>query len=517
MSEFADSTDACLSDLLRRHARTQGGRAAVTADGHTISWSELDTRATAVAGALEAAGAVNGARVAVLDRNSAELIEVFHGAARAGAVTVPLNWRLSPPELAKVLRDADPTVVIVHHKLRTALPENLAATVVVIGDDRPHGYQQWIANAPAPDVDGAAPDLDEPVLQLYTSGTTDVPKGVLITQRNLNTTVRSSTGWGITTDARCLVAMPMFHIGGFSMAAIALHHGVHTIILRDSAPASLLETLHREQVTHTFLVPTMIDMLLDQPDIHSRDLSALRAIVYGASPITPALLRRTLDNLGCPLFGVYGLTETTGAITQLHPEDHDPGGTREHLLRSVGRPYPWVELRTVDVHTGEPTLACTAGEVVVRSGSVTPGYHQRPVDTATVIDCDGWLHTGDIGYLDDDGYLTINDRIKDMIITGGENVYPVEVEAVLAEHPSVAQVAVIGLPHPRWGEAVHAVVVPRPGATPNSKDIINFARSKLAGYKCPKEIDIVPELPTGPTGKILKRALRQARVCPGSG
>jgi long-chain acyl-CoA synthetase len=281
------------------------------------------------------------------------------------------------------------------------------------------------------------------------------------------------------------------------------------VLVSDFDAESVLDTLERLRVTNAVLVPTMLQMLTAVPGAGERDYAALRSIAYGAAPITTTVLKASLRTFGCALFGLYGLTESTGGVVALEPEDHDPGGPREHLLRSAGRPYPWVELRVADPLSRRPLGPREVGEVWLRGPNITPGYFNRPAETAAALTPDGWLRTGDGGYVDEDGFLFLTDRIKDMIVTGGENVYPVEVEEALAQHAAVADVAVIGVPHPHWGEAVKALVVPRPGARPAAEDLIAFARERLAGYKLPRSVDFVAELPRTPSGKVLKRELRE--------
>jgi long-chain acyl-CoA synthetase len=257
------------------------------------------------------------------------------------------------------------------------------------------------------------------------------------------------------------------------------------------------------------LVPTMLQMLTAVRGATERDYCALRSIAYGAAPITTPVLKASLRTFGCALFGLYGLTESTGGVVALEPEDHDPGGPREHLLRSAGRPYPWVELRIADPAGGGRVGAREVGEVWLRGPNITPGYFNRPHETSAALTPDGWLRTGDRGHFDAEGLLFIDGRDDDMIISGGENVYPAEVENALAGHPAVADVAVIGVPDPRWGEAVKALVVARRGARPAPEALIAFARERLAGYKLPRSVDFVDELPRTPSGKVLKRALRE--------
>ncbi|MEU9065168.1 long-chain-fatty-acid--CoA ligase [Streptomyces sp. NPDC048430] len=498
-----------VADLTRRHAAERGDHPALTQDDQTITYSELDERANRIANALRADGVGEGDRIAVLDKNSIETVEILAGAWKIGAVLTPLNWRLTARELSSVAEDAGAVILFAGPEFADTA-EHVAVAVgsivktVQLGPD----YERWLAEAPADDT-GFRGDLDTVVYQVYTSGTTGRPKGVLTTNRTLSVAEDGAHSWGVDGDSVTLIAMPMFHAGGLGCALLGLLTGASGVVVREFVPQTLLDLIVEERITNTFLVPAVIGMLVDLPGAAERDYSALRSIAYGSSPITPALLRRALSTFGRPLFQLYGLTETQGGIVQLDADDHDPGGPREHLLRTAGKPYPWVELRIVDPADGSDLPAGTPGEILVKSVVNTPGYHNQPDTTAALLDADGWLHTGDIGSLDGEGYLTISDRLKDMIVTGGENVFPVEVEVVLADHPDVAGVAVVGRPHPTWGEAVVAVVVPQPGTTPDADGLIAFARTRLAGYKLPKSVDFVEALPLGPTGKVLKRELRR--------
>ena len=279
----------------------------------------------------------------------------------------------------------------------------------------------------------------------------------------------------------------------------------------------MLDLLERERVTNPIFVPTMLQMMTSVAGGPARDYSALRTIVYGASPITTTQLRHALATFGCDLLGLYGLTESTGGVVHLDGDDHDPAGPRQHLLRSAGRPYEWVELKVVDPATLKAVPAGAVGEVWLRAPNVMAGYFRRPEETAAAITDDGWLRTGDGGYVDAEGYLFLTDRIKDMIVSGGENIYPVEVEEVLSQHAGITEVAVIGVPDERWGEAVRAVVVRRDGSTVAADELICFARERLASYKLPRAVDFVDDLPRTPTGKVLKRELRTRYAMPVSG
>jgi long-chain acyl-CoA synthetase len=494
-----------VADVVREYAQTQPTADAVVVDDRTLTYADLDDRSNRLAQLLLACGAEPAARIAYLDTNAIEAAELLFACAKAGLVFVPLNWRLTEAELQVILENARPAILIAGPAfVDVATRLRAPGTLLVIGDE----YEHALATQPSDDPSHASA-LDDVVLQLYTSGTTGLPKGVLTTHRNMEAVARdASPAWHVDGDSVSLAAMPMFHIGGLGWLFVSLYNGARTLVVPAVDAPSMLEQIERERVTNAFLVPTLLQMLTAVPGAADRDYSALRSIAYGASPITTSVLKAVAATFRCPLFQLYGLTETTGAIVQLDADDHDVGGPREHLLRSAGRPYPWVELRIADSEAGGPAAPGEIGEVWVRSASNTPGYFERPDETTALLTADGWLRTGDGGYLDDEGYLFLTDRIKDMIVSGAENVYPIEVEEVLSQHPGVAEVAVIGTPHERWGETVTAVVVPRAEAAPSSDALVEFARERLAGYKLPRVIDFVDELPKTPTGKVLKRDLR---------
>jgi long-chain acyl-CoA synthetase len=386
------------------------------------------------------------------------------------------------------------------------VPADLGVPVVVLGA----AYEQWLAVAD--DTDPAAPvSSEDVVLQLYSSGTTGRPKGAMITSANLALTARmAATAWRMGPDSVNLVASPLFHIGGAGYGLTTLSQGGHTVLVREAAAAVLLAEVQRHRVTHAFWVPAVVQSVLDAPDVEQADLSSLQLVGYGGAPMTEALLTRAIDRLGCGFLGVYGMTETSGTVLVLPAQDHDPGGPRAHLLRSVGRPLPWVEMSIRDPLTGEPAPDGAVGEIWVRSGQNMAGYWDQPAVTADTLVEDGWLRTGDAAHLDPEGFVFLHDRLKDMIISGGENVYPAEVENALAAHPAVADVAVIAIPHARWGETVKAVVVLRPGASLSLDEVVAFTRERLARYKCPTSLDIVDALPRNASGKVLKKDLRAA-------
>ena len=503
---------ATTADLIAIRAKEHGDRPAVTFEGRTLTYAELDRRSERVAAALAAEGVGRAERVACLAHNSPAHFELLFACAKLGAVFVPVNWRLAPAELAGVLDDSTARLLVCSgdllpglEKVRHDLPR--LDRVVVLGDE----YEAWLDTGGEGAVTDRPADVgpDDVALQMYTSGTTGRPKGVMLANRNLWSVVPITEEWGLQTESVVMVCMPLFHLSGMGWSLPTFYQGGHVVLLADPDPVAILDAIPRYGVTDTLFVPALIQFLLGHPSMAGADVSSLQTVYYGGSPITEETLLAALDRFGCSFVQLYGLTECAGLATHLAAADHDPGGPRAHLLRSIGLPAGRIEVRVVDPGSGAEQPAGEVGEIWVRSGGVMAGYWNQPEATAEVIDGEGWLRTGDAAYRDSDGYLFIYDRVKDMIVSGGENVFPAEVENALHSHPAVGDVAVIGVPDERWGETIKAVVVPAPGADVVEAELIVFAREHLAHYKCPTSVDVVEALPRNATGKILKRQLRE--------
>jgi len=507
-----------VADVVRRFAReTPDARALTFVDAHatktTQTFAELNERSSKTANALLDAGVGHGERVAILAINAPVFFELGFATSKIGAALVGLNWRLAPLEIEAILADAGATLLIVDRELDHQLTDGVRAMdgIEIVTD------LEWQARVDAADAADPRHDVsgDDIVFILYTSGTTGVPKGAQLTNHNMvHTTLIASQPYRMTSASTNLVAMPLFHVGGMGYGLSGFCVGGHTVLRRDADPTAIIDNMETERVTHAFFVPAVIQMLLDVPGADEADLSSMEVMVYGAAPIGDAVLRRAISVFGCGFLQAYGMTETAGAIVGLDPEDHDPDGDRAHLLRSCGRAFPWVEIRLVDpdsIANGTPTDVehGQVGEIWTRSAQNTPGYRNRPEATAEALTSDGWLRTGDAAYGDENGYLFLFDRFKDMIVSGAENVYPAEVENVLYDHPDIAEVAVIGVPDEKWGETVKAIAVARPGHTIEADSLIELCQSRLAKYKCPTSVDVVDVLPRNASGKVLKTELRE--------
>ncbi|MGQ0622620.1 MAG: long-chain-fatty-acid--CoA ligase [Panacagrimonas sp.] len=502
-----------LADIPRHYGRMRPHRPALIDALGTRSFDELDEVSNRIASAVVASGIKPGSHLGFFGKNSARYFELFFGAAKAGCAITPLNWRLASAELVPVIEDAQCPLIFVDRELEQALKtvENLCKqsfTTVVFDSTsaEPGAFDQWMAQG-----DGRDPQLsihpDDTAVLIYTSGTTGKPKGVQLTHGSLGYMrlcehLEPAYEW--RDGDVMLTVMPVFHLVGTGLSVQALYNGAAVSILPALEPGKLLQLIARDRPTICALVPTAIQMVLDHPDAKTADFSSLRLVMYAGSPISATLLKRALVEMQCQFMQFYGATESSGAITLLRPEQHDLND--EAKLRSCGTPLPLIEIKIVDGEGNEVAPGAT-GEFLVRGPNIFGGYWNQPETTAAVMK-DGWYRTGDAGFRDKEGLLYIVDRVKDMIVTGGENVYSAEVEQALTRHPGVRQCAVIGLPDPRWGERVTAIVIPAAGAQPTAEELIAYCRTLIAGYKVPKEVHFVESLPMTATGKILKRAVR---------
>jgi acyl-CoA synthetase (AMP-forming)/AMP-acid ligase II len=483
----------------------------------TRRWGELVQRVARLASGLRSLGVARGDRVALLGLNSDRYLEFYAGVPWADAVVVPLNTRWSAPENIYALNDSGAHVLLIDEEFVPMASAILGEArsvreVICVGEARaPAGmmsYEHLIErSAPIPDAARTGGDLAG---IFYTGGTTGFPKGVMLTHGSL----WASAAAGVTLvpmapDTATLHAAPMFHLAGFGGVMMALLTGARHVIIPRFDPGLVLESIERNKVTTVLLVPTMIRMLMMHPKLPTTNLSSLRHLIYGASPMPEALLREAMRALpGCQFYQAYGQTELSPVATVLGPEYHTFEGANAGKLASAGRVSPCCEVQVVDP-VGSEVPRGTVGEIRVRGLNTMLGYWNKPEETAATLR-DGWVHTGDAGWMDNEGFLYVVDRVKDMIISGGENVYTAEVENACVGHAAVAQCAVIGIPDDDWGEAVHAIVILKDGQQVTADNLIAHCHRLIAGYKCPRSIEFRTEpFPLSGVGKVLKRELRK--------
>jgi acyl-CoA synthetase (AMP-forming)/AMP-acid ligase II len=505
-----------LHDFFDFHAREQGGADFAVCAGRTVSYAEALRGVHRIANALVRSGIQPGERVAILAKNCIEYMLFYYAASKAGVVPVPLNYRLAAPEWRTIVQDAAPKLLLARGDLVRALEPVRAelpsvAHWIALDASAPGwtGFEDWTRGAaetpPAREV-----CADDDLYQMYTSGTTGRPKGAMLTHRAVNAQLQQiSAILPILRGDRYLIVAPVYHAAGALAAFWTIRQGGTLVVMEDFDPAAVVKVLSEGDISVATLVPAMIQAcLVAVPDVASRKYEKLRLVVYGASPIGAETLRRAIDVFGCGFAQGYGMTETTAGATFLMPEEHLRAlGDKPALLLSCGRPLPGCEVRVVDAE-GRDLPRGQTGEIWLRGPQLMRGYWNMPEATAEAL-AGGWMHTGDAGSLDDEGFLYIQDRVKDMIVSGAENVYPREVENALFEHPCVADVAVIGVPDARWGEVVKALVVLRPGKSATEDELIDFCRTRLAGFKRPRSVEFVSDLPRNPSGKVLKKDLRE--------
>jgi acyl-CoA synthetase (AMP-forming)/AMP-acid ligase II len=503
-------------DLIRSNARRHPNRQAIVFEKKSFTWKEVNERVNRFGNALLSRGLRKGDKVAVFAQNSHRYAETYFALAKTGLVAVPINWQSADSEAAYILNHSEAKALVVdrdHMAVIDSLSSQapLLEHVIQMGDGEARGldYESALRESPSgePPVEVLPDDLRALV---YTSGTTGMPKGCIVTHRQ---SLASFSNYlieiPVPRERPTLLTVPFFTGFGAFQCLGAPYTGGTMVILRRFEPSLVFEAIERHGIAHMCLVPTMIVSLCNAPDIGRYDLSSLRLIGYGGSPIAPAVLRRAIAVFKCGFYQVYGTAEAGGLVAFLTPEDHalDGSEAKEKRLLSTGREAVYAEIRLVD-EDGVGVPVNEPGELIVRSDSSISGYWKMPEKTAETIR-DGWVFTGDVAYRDEDGYIYIADRKKEMIISGGMNIYPAEIEAVLYAHPAVAQAAVIGVPDERWGEAVKAVIELREGARATEDEIIEFCRERLASYKKPKSVDFVERIPVGGSGKVAKRELRE--------
>jgi long-chain acyl-CoA synthetase len=503
-----------LGDLVRRNAKNHPEKIAVVCEDTALTHKELNQRANRLANSLLAMGVEKGDRVAVLATNCLEWIEMYFGIAKTGAIADLLNFMLRPGELEYVINYTGAKVLILQSEFLEAVQsirDNLCVEGYILLGGAAEGmtpYDGLLAQASTREPEVPISPTDDAFIY-FTGGTTGKPKGVPLSHGNIiANTVNSIIEAGTKRDDSYLLTTPIFHLAAGANIFFAAYMGCKMVVCKSFDPEQALYLTQRERITNVLLVPTMVNAVLQVPSFSKYDLSSMKLITYGASPMPIEILREGLDRFPCGFMQLYGQTEAGPCMTILPPEDHHLEGEERWVkkLGSAGRPIINCKVRVVDAH-GRDVGIGEVGEVIGQGDAIARGYWDRPEDTAETFR-DGWLHTGDMATVDEDGYIYIVDRQKDMIISGGENIYPREIEELLYQHPAILECSVIGVPDDYWGESVRACVVLKAGRQATEEEIIRFCKDNLASYKKPKGIDFMEALPKSPQGKILKRELR---------
>jgi acyl-CoA synthetase (AMP-forming)/AMP-acid ligase II len=510
-----------LHDFLDYHVREHPETEFAVEGERSLTYRDARDEVHRIANALVDAGLQTGDRAAILAKNSIEYVLLYYACSKVGVVAVPLNYRLAPPEWSHIVNDSQAKAIFAAAEFAPGIDSvrgelsRVGQFVILDGDGTAGwtGFRSFTNGKPttAPERDISA---DDDVYQMYTSGTTGRPKGAVLTHRAVAANLTQvAFAMGATIDSkpgdRWLIVAPVYH----AAAAVTIFAGVYwaacLYIMPDFVPQDVVRALDEENVAMATLVPAMIQACLVMvPDVAEREYRSLRLISYGGSPIAEQTLRRAVEVFKCDFAQGYGMTETTAVISYLLPSDHERAlREKPSLLLSAGRPLVGTEVRLVDDHD-RPVPHGAIGEIIMRGPQLMRGYWNLSEATEEALR-GGWMHTGDAGVMDEEGFIYIQDRVKDMIVSGGENVYPREVEEVLFQHPAVADAAVIGVPDQRWGETVKAIIVPREGQQPTAEEIMEYCRGRLGGFKLPRSVDFAESLPRNPSGKVLKRELRE--------
>ncbi len=504
-----------LAEASHQQAASLTDEIAFVFEGSSSTFGQFDQNSNKVANGLQQESVLPQSRVAYLGKDSISAYEVLFGCAKAKAVFVPINWRLAAKEVLFLLNDSEAEILFIGEEFLPMIEQidhKLISVKKIISMEGNHPrwtvYEQWRSSQSkmTPDLTYQPEDV---VIQMYTSGTTGHPKGVQLANYSLFRVMQGMRAqgdkWmGLNSQDTLLLSLPIFHIGGLWWAVQGFLVGGKGIIVKTFNTREILASIEKYGITKVLMVPAMIQFSLAEPSCNKTDLSSVQGFLYGGSPITPDLLQKAMELFDCDFFQIYGMTETGNMAVCLRPEDHIP--VENEKRKSVGKPLPGVEVKVID-QQGNALPVGQVGEICLRSPANMLGYWKREEDTTKTL-VDGWVHTGDAGYMDEERYIYICDRIKDMIIYAGENLYPAEIEAAINDHPAVVAAAVIGIPDERWGELVKAFVVSKDGASLRKLDLINFLKGRIAEFKIPKSVSFVDALPRNPSGKILKTKLR---------
>lgn len=514
MATYEDIT--LLADVSRFHAQRSPNAVATVFGERQTNYRQLNVLSSQIANGFINEGLVAQKRVIYLDVNSDIFFQLLLGCGKSNTVLCGVNWRLAPPEVEYIINDSGAEIVFVGERffpiiesILDRLPKVKKVIALSGRHDEWEAFDDWCGKQNQLDPDLAI-DEEDICIQMYTSGTTGHPKGVQLSNRALCVNRRDDSEemkWYVWTGADVsLVSMPAFHVSGAGWGLMSLMPGAKSIILPEFHPALALEMIQEHKINKIFLVPAAIQLILELPQSRTTDYSSIDYLLYGASPIPIDLLREAITVFQCKFVQLYGMTETNGGATYLPASDHELSDGANERMKSAGKALPRVSIKVVDEQGAELAIR-EVGEICLKTPSCMSGYWNLPEATRETL-IDGYVHTGDAGYFDEDGYIYVYDRVKDMIISGGENVYPAEVESAMFAHSAIADVAVIGVPDDKWGESVKAVVVLKEGKSASKEQIITFTREKIAAYKSPKSVDFVDQLPRNASGKLLKRELR---------